>query len=375
MQSLAEMTKPCTKAYIVTISGLHLPQIFIDEAQLYLTGAFTQLQPVLNTWEARKQMFLCGVPSGLRNSALYQTSVKSGRYKWYRVPAHNNPYYSLEDDIENRKRYGGEESDEFQQLVLGKHGTAAFSVITRDQMMTKPYPVYQYAYTGVELSAGKPFQHVLELPPITGNYVNVAFGIDTGYVDPTIISVFVLRDNGTWEIHVRYKLVRIDYPTQEKIIDWIDTLYTPDKIGMDIGAAGVNMYHGFVNRDEFKHKNYAARMTPVQFGERVAVGYDTDGKEMMSTTKTLGATNLVQMLQQHTLVLSELDQEALSQLERITRQRSIDGSERYYILSDKGNGAAADDHLFAAFICFAIAIRDLSFMKRKRRKLGRSSGK
>lgn len=320
-------------------------------------------------------MFLAGVSSGLRNSALYQTSVKSDRYKWYRVPSPNNPHYSLEDDIENRKRYGGEDSDEYQRMVLGKHGSAAFSVINRDQILQKPYDIYTYTFSGADVMQGRSFQQVLDLPAIPGKYLSVVFGIDTGFVDPTIIIVMVLRENGYWELHARYKLSRIDYPMQERIIDWIDTFYKPDKIGLDIGSAGVNMYHSFINRVEYGSKNYTARILPVQFGERVPIGYDTEGRELMATTKTLGATALVQALQQHTLVLSEIDQEALSQLERITRQRSIDGSERYYILNEKGNGQSNDDHLFAALICFMIATRDLSFMKRKKRKLGRSSGK
>lgn len=43
------------------IVGLHIPQINIDEGQLYLLGAFTQLMPTLNTWESRKQVFIAGV--------------------------------------------------------------------------------------------------------------------------------------------------------------------------------------------------------------------------------------------------------------------------------------------------------------------------
>lgn len=275
------------------------------------------------------------------------------------------------------RKYGGIESDEYQQLVLGKHGTASFTVITRDQMQQKPYPLYTYSYTGTDIQQGRIFQHVLEAPVISGSYSTVVFGVDTGFVDPTIIAVMVLRDNGSWEIHARYKLTRVDFPIQEQIIDWLDTQYKPDKIGLDIGAGGggTQILQSFIHRDAFGHKNYISRIIPVQFGERVPVGYNTEGKELFTTTKTLGASLLVQALQQHTLVLSELDQEALSQLERITRQRSIDGSERYYILSDKGTGASTDDHLFAALICFVIVIRDLSFMKRKRKKLGKASGK
>lgn len=97
---------------------MHLPRINIDEAQLFTIVAWTQLSPALNNWEQKTQVFITGVPNGLRNSLLYYAEKKLSQYKVYSVPAHNNPYYSKEDNLENVKRYGGVETDEYQQLNI-----------------------------------------------------------------------------------------------------------------------------------------------------------------------------------------------------------------------------------------------------------------
>lgn len=354
--------------------GLHVPRIAIDEGQLFTRAAYTQLLPTLNTWEEKTQIFICGVPNGFTNSTLYLADVKLARYKRYSVAAHNNPYYSQEDDLDNIKRYGGVESDDYQQMVLGKHGQAAFSVITRDQITQESYDFTIYRYTGAEAIRGIPYGDVLERPKLEG-YTALVVGMDTGYVDPTIICIAGRTPQGQWKHLIRYELRRIDYPKQEEILTWLDDMYHFDKIGLDIGAGGTNILHSLLYRPEYSARKYADRVIPVQFGERVAVGYGSDGKELTQTTKTLGATLLVQLLQQKTLVLSEVDQECVSEMERITKLRSINGDDRYYILNEKGSGASPNDHIFAAFICFAIATRDMSFLKKKHKRLGRSAGK
>jgi hypothetical protein len=128
-------------------------------------------------------------------------------------------------------------------------------------------------------------------------------------------------------------------------------------------------------RPEYARKKYADRIIPVQFGERVIVGFNSEGKELTQTTKTLGAGLLVQSLQQNLLYLSEIDHAAISELERITKMRGISGDDRYFILSEKGNGASPHDHIFASLICWSIATRDLSFQKPKKKKLGKATGK
>lgn len=355
--------------------GLHLPKISVDEAQLFNIGAWNQLNPSWNSWERKKQIFVCGVSNGLRTSLLYYADKKLSGWKRYHIPSHNNPYYDRQTDLDNIKKYGGEESDDYQQLVIGKHGAASFTVITRDQIKQDTYPFYNYRFGATEISRGVSFELHLERPELK-DYVSICAGIDCGYVDPTIINVIGLNKSGIWRCLLRYKIQRVDFTVQERIIDWLDSFYKFDKIGIDAGSGGggVQMLHSFLYRDQYKRKGYEGRIVPVQFGERIAVGFDSNGKELMQTTKTLGATLLIQRLQQRELMLSEIDHEAVSELERMTKLRGINGDDRYFILSEKGNGASENDHIFASFICWAIATRDLSFQKKRRKKLGRSGG-
>lgn len=217
--------------------GLHLPRAILDEGQLYPTAALTQLTPAINVWEKNVQFFVAGVPNGLRNSALYTTSSKLPRFKWYRVPSPNNPFFSKEDYLDSLRRYGGEDSDEFQQLILGKHGTAALSVIHRDQITQKPYDFYTYRYSNSDIDKGIKFSQVLERKEFSNIPIIVA-AIDTGFTDPTIISILGFVDNKRWRYLARYKIQRVPFPIQEEIIDWLDDVYKFDQIAIDIGAGG-----------------------------------------------------------------------------------------------------------------------------------------
>jgi hypothetical protein len=217
--------------------GLHIPRAILDEGQLYPTSALTQLTPALNVWEKNVQFFVAGVPNGLRNSALYTTSSKLPRFKWYRVPSANNPFFSKDDYLDALRRYGGEDSDEFQQLILGKHGTAALSVIHRDQILQKSYEFYSYRYSNSEVDKGIPFNQFLDRHEF-GNPSAVIAAIDTGFTDPTIISILGFIDNKRWRYLARYKVQRVPFPIQEEIIDWLDDFYKFDQIAIDIGAGG-----------------------------------------------------------------------------------------------------------------------------------------
>lgn len=325
--------------------------------------------------ESKVQVFVAGVANGLRNSLLYYADKKLSGFKRYHIPSHNNPYFTFQNNIDRLKEFGGEESDEYQQSVLGRHGKAAFAVITRDQIPQKTFPLYYYRYSGNELQRGIHYAEHLDRPNLD-KYNALCAGIDCGFVDPTIISVVGRLSTGIWQLVARYRLHRVDFSTQEKIIDWLHQFYKFEKIGIDIGSGGggTQILHSLLYRDEYKKKGYENVIIPVQFGERVTVGYDSEGKELTVTTKTLGASLLIERLQQGELELSEIDHEGVSQLERITKQRGVNGDDKYFILSEKGNGPAPDDHLFASLICWSIATRDLSFQKRKKKRLARTGG-
>lgn len=74
--------------------------------------------PAFNAWQTNRQQVWAGVPNGIRNSVLYLLDVQTPKYKKYRIPAPNNPFYTYENYTDDLRRYGGEQDDRFQQLNL-----------------------------------------------------------------------------------------------------------------------------------------------------------------------------------------------------------------------------------------------------------------
>lgn len=134
------------------------------------------------------------------------------------------------------------------------------------------------------------------------------------------------------------------------------------------------MMHNLMYRDEYKSKRYEKRIMGIQFKENVIAGYDSEGEELVQDAKGYAATQLAKIIQEGRLILSELDSEGLSQLERVAKQKGTSGKDRYFVLSDKGNGQDEDDHVFASFICFVLAIKDI-VLNPSSKKLGRPTGK
>jgi hypothetical protein len=131
------------------------------------------------------------------------------------------------------------------------------------------------------------------------------------------------------------------------------------------------MVQNLIYRADYKDYKYQDIITTVQFGEKLLSGYTDSDSEMFLDTKTIGANEVIRLIQTKQIILNELDSEAISQLERIARQKSITGATKYFILGESGKGVSTSDHIFASFICFAICIRDTSFIKSKKKKLGR----
>lgn len=354
--------------------GLHLPRIRIDEGQVFSLPAYRQVQPVLNKWEKNIQTLMAGVPNGLTNSALYYADQRSSTFKRYRIPAPNNPFFTEADYNAAIKDYGGIESDLFQQLVLGKWGKGSEQVITQDDIAQHKQEFYNARYTSEDKARGISYKEKLQKPDLA-MYDLLYTGIDTGFVDPTIIQIFGLRQ-GRWELVARYRLLRIEFPEQEQIINWLDDTYHFGKIAIDLGSGGnaPAIIQSLMSRAEYKSKQYDKRILGVMFNEHTVLGYDEKGIEIKGDIKTAAAKELVQFLQGKQIALSEVDSEGLSELERIARQRGISGNDKYFILSENGKGQARADHIFSSFLTFAWAIRDMTYIKNKRKKLGRTTG-
>lgn len=355
--------------------GLHIPRITGDEMQLFPLNAWTQLGPAYNQWEPQRQQLVAGVPNGLRNSVLYLIDQQTPKFKKYHIPSHMNPFYTLEDDNDNLRKYGGEQDDRYQQLVLGRHGQAAFQVIPRETINTETYAFYSYRYNSAQSNKGVTYEEKLERPLLPKGTQAVILAIDPGFVDPTIIQVFGRDAKGIWRTFVRYRLTRIDFNEQQHIIDWIATFYNAAVIAMDIGAGGngASMMHNLMYGAEYAGKGYDKRIQGIQFSEQLIAGFDDAGEELKQDTKAYAANELAKTVQEGRLVFSELDHEGLSQLERVAKQKSTAGRDRYFVLSDRGAGPDEDDHIFASYICFVLAIRGI-VINPTIRKLGNPEG-
>lgn len=352
--------------------GLHVEKIAIDEAQLFSMGNFHQVLPTLNQWAKTAQQLYSGVHNGVVNMTLYQLDQKATGFKKYRIPSPNNPYFTYQDWVDSIKRYGGEETDLFLQLVLAKPGNASFSVVNRESMIILDKEFYQYRYTSKDKAENKGFKDVLKLPKIPGNAVASILGIDTGFVDPTIIQLFILVDD-KWRVFARWKLQRIEFPEQEVVIDWITRAYNIHKIALDIGAGGggAGMTQSLQTRPEYRGMNYNQRIIPVNFGDTVNLAEDPKKPEEFISVplKTFGARELVTFIENGNIAFSELDTEGISQIERIAKQKSMSGIDRYFVMSERGTGASNDDHIFASYICFMMGLQKVE--SSIIRKLGR----
>jgi hypothetical protein len=319
--------------------------------------AFNQLQPTINTWEPKVQEAYFGVPNGMRNMAIYVLDMKMKKFKKYRIPAPNNPYFTRADWEDALVKFGGEDSDTFQQLILGRHGSPSFQVISRDHMKTVAFDFYSYRYSQATKESGKSYREALPIVKLPDND-GVVFSIDTGFSDPTILQVFV-KTQGYWVCLRRYRIQRIDYPEQEQIIDYLAKAYLPSLIAVDIGAGGggAGIVQSLKTRPDYASMSYSKRLVPVQFNERISVGVvgDTDVSESF---KAWGTQELVKNIYSGELVFYEVDAEGISQLERLARQRRASGAMHYYITSAKGVGESADDHIYASYLCFIAALRE-----------------
>jgi intein-like protein with splicing domain/terminase large subunit-like protein len=340
--------------------GLHIPRILGDESQLFPLNAYTQLSPAYNQWDKSRQQVWAGVPNGLRNSALYVIDQQTPKFKKYHIPSHMNPYYTYENDQDNIKRWGGELDDRYQQLVLGRHGQAAFQVIPRESITIETYPFTSERYNSGHVLKGMYYYDVLTRPNLPSEVKSVVLAIDPGFVDPTIIQVIGKDSKGVWRTYIRYRLTRIDFNEQQQIIDWLATFYNASRVAIDIGAGGNGsaMMHNLMYDDKYANKDYIHRMFGAQFGENLVAGFDDEGEELKQDSKSYAANELSKVIQEGRLRFSEIDHEGLSQMERVTKQKSTAAKDRYFILSDKGAGADEDDHIFAAYIVFILAIRN-----------------
>lgn len=334
-----------------SVVGLHTPVLFVDEAGFYPWPVWIELVPTVNTWEKGSQVFVCGTPSGEReNNVLYFADVESDQYSNHKVIAFDNPRYDEESDKRNQEQYGGKDSDDYQRLVLGEHAAPISAIFSKVTLPTKPFEIFTATVTR-EMLEKDPNKIIRLLRSLPEESNEVAAGIDFGYTDPTIISLF-RKKSGIWEVFARITLLHIEYPDQVSFVNKLDDFYSFVLLAVDEGHAGI-----YVSQELLKisSKNYKDILVSVNFGSSLVIGVDLDDNEVKQNVRNIAVEYLRRLFDNKLLYLSSRDAKLLSELERVVSTRTPSGNTVYRVRTI-GGSLRGEDHIFASMICFSYAL-------------------
>ncbi len=356
-----------------TVVGMHTPFEIVDEAGFYPWGTWIELQPTLNTWQKGFRRITSGVPTGLReNNVLFFTDQVDKEFSLHRVSAHQNPRYSDNDEERNLVRYGGEDSEDYIHHVLGKHGTATFSVFDRSLMLIKQYPVFKIKLNGLDIdNLADYYLHLTALPSIDIKYDYIMMGVDLGYTEPTAIHIMYAK-GGHMYWHARIQLTKVSYPIQKQLINFLDDKFGRfDIIGVDAGGPGKPVVQDLLEAEEFLHKDYDKRLIPVEFASNMVLGIDSEGEEIKTKLRPFSVSLAQEYSNSHKLIYSSTDMEFVTELERMTYTKTPKGDVVYKTLTLRG-GAKGEDHHTAALLCMLVAhytLRDQTIYRPNSKRL------
>jgi hypothetical protein len=192
------------------------------------------------------------------------------------------------------------------------------------------------------------------IPLIKDKRIQTLIGIDLGYTEPTAIFIMYLDDKDRMRFHAKIRLEKVSYDIQEKLIDFLDTRFNPLMLGIDKGSAGINTIQHLQNDVEYIHKGYDKRIVPIDFSSSVVLGINADGEELKNKTKPFSVSVLQDYVNIHKIIFSYTDLETITELERMTYSKSINGDISYRTLTVRG-GKKGEDHFTSALLCASLA--------------------
>jgi hypothetical protein len=353
------------------VVGLHTPFFIVDESGYQPWGSWIELQPTINTFTPGFRLMVAGVPDGRREkSVCYHCDSVNSSYSKHRVSSDMNPRLTKEDRLKAIEDYGGEDSDDFIHLWLAEHGKPVFSLFDRGTMQISQNPVYRLTINGAEGSNDLDFYKTkLALLPGVEKNTDTVIGIDLGYTEPTAIFIMTIDDYDRLKFFAKIEMSKVSYPIQEKLIDYLDTKFSPLFLGIDKGAGGqgISVVQHLTDDIEYAHKDYSKRLIPIDFSTSIVIGMDADGKELKSRAKPLAVSVLQEMVTNHKIVFSSTDLETISELERMTYTKSVNGDIAYRTITEKG-GKKGADHFTSALLVLALAYYlQTEFIKQKKK--------
>jgi hypothetical protein len=343
----------------------------------YPFSTWTELQPTLNTFTNGYRLITSGVPTGLRERNVnYQCDQENSNYSKHNISALQNPRFSDDDHQRAIEQYGGTDTDDYIHLVLGQHGKPVFALFDRNQMEISSYPVWKMVLDGTKFydNLNEYLKALAIFPSLPDKDSQCIFGVDLGYTEPTAIVIMYLDRMGRLKFHGRIRLNKVNYFVQEKIIDWLDSKFSPLVIGIDEGSSGKAVIPRLQEHEEFSHKDYKKRVIPINFSTWTVLGMDADGNEIKSKTKPFAVGVLQDYSNNHKIVYSSQDLELITELERMTYSKNPNGDITYRTLTERG-GKRGEDHFSQALLCgvlaYYLANETLNFQRIKK-KLARS---
>ena len=141
-------------------------------------------------------------------------------------------------------------------------------------------------------------------------------------------------------------------------------------IDQGAGGGGIGVSQDLMSNRFPKSKQYEKRIHGVQFGDYMQMGEDSSGNALKVQAKSFAGQEFARLVTEGNIIFSELDMEGISQTERVAYQRQSNGLNKYFILSDRGNGKSNDDHIFASYIVFVLTLITRMFEKPRKRLFG-----
>jgi hypothetical protein len=355
------------------VIGLHTPVIVLDEAGYYPYGTWTELQPTWNTWTPGCTIKVSGVPTGIREkNVLYHCDMENTNYTKHRISALQNPRFT-EDDLNRAiEQYGGTDSEDYTHLVLGQHGKPVFSLFDRSNFDVSNYPVFKLKIDGTDLKENlyDYYSRIATFPGVTDKGLDIMFGIDLGYTEPTAIIIYTIDKHARMRFHARLQLTKVPYPIQERIIDELDRRFEPILIGMDKGGVGLAVFQNLMDSKDYAHKNFKKKLIGIDFSSNISLGVNAEGEEIKYQTKQLSVSVSQDYSNTQKIIYSSTDLDFITELERMTYTKTPTGQIVYKTLTLRG-GSKGEDHFTSAFLCANMAYYlhyDYKF-KEERKKL------
>ena len=187
--------------------------------------------------------------------------------------------------------------------------------------------------------------------------------------------MYKTKDSAFWKFLARATLRQVGYPTQERIIDHIDSIYSPGLIAIDEGSSGKAVIQHMVTDPVYKHKNYKQRIIPINFASAIPIGLDEDGEEVTVKAKQFGMQLLQSKVNNHNICFTWGDETIINELERTTYRRSPGGALIYRTITSRGGLRHGEDHNTSALLCFVLGLyltdESLQFLWKRRVNLYR----